>query len=94
MLTNKEFKRKKLFIRFLKENNCYYGFFNNMLNSRLTYVDLSKYKGFDHLIKLDINLISSFDWEYTNEGYDFWDKLYDKWADIMIWIDVKQGLDY
>ena len=60
----------KLFIRFLKENDCYNQYFNNLMMKW-------KYK----YMPLRCLIIDGFDWGRTKEGLVFWSKLSKKWTE-------------
>ena len=78
-------ERKKLFIRFLKENNAYSFYVKNLKSSkrRLFIIDNLVEKAMTNITCSEI--LSSFSWRYTNEGFDFWDELNNKWMTLIIY---------
>ena len=90
----------KLFTRFLKENNCYSVFrknFKSGINERKYLLFnyywhqckfLDNFEGFKQYCSLidrpkDI-LLFSFSWEISEEGFDFWDLINDKWTNFLL----------
>lgn len=70
--------RKKLFIKFLKDNKAYETFMFN-LNSKKGFFFTPK-KFFNNTFYEDF-VSNAFAWAETKEGYDYWDELEDKWFD-------------
>ena len=73
---------KQLFIQFLKDNNSYNKFVNNVIN----YKKVLYFENYFNYITINgsINLIGeAFHWESTKEGYWFWRKLSEKWKKIL-----------
>lgn len=66
---------KERFIKFLKDNNIYYRF-----RSYLTFDTLNDDLD-DYLSKVDPEeYLTSFDWNDTDEGWNFWNLLSYKWC--------------
>ena len=71
--------RKKQFIRFLKENNCYGNFIFNLENHK-QYIYSYKFNNVDDIVKETINrnnnlvneFTCAFSWTNTIEGYRYW----------------------
>ncbi len=66
------------FLRWLKDNNHYYRYklnirYDNIINTLL--IDLRNGYRADYLIE------SSFDWDESYEGWDFWSDVDDMWTD-------------
>lgn len=76
MITKKDRKRFK---KFIKKYNVYKSFKINLKN---TY-GISFKEHCDEEEELILLINTAFAWEYTPEGYDYWDKLDDKWYDIV-----------
>lgn len=73
---------QKVFEQFLKDNNCYDNFIENLKKNDgyhgyndKTISDICKNK---HISKYDI--INSFPWKLTSEGFSFWYGIHIKWA--------------
>ena len=73
-------ERKKLFIRFLKENNIYSSYTNNL--KIITVDDIVK-KAMK--VASSSEIFSSFPWRSTKEGFDFWDNLSTEWMKLIIY---------
>ena len=73
--------KRKIFIRFLKENNVYKNFINNVEGK------YGFYKRFDELLffatqGIYLNEVKGgFRWDKTKEGWKFWDNINNKWRD-------------
>jgi hypothetical protein len=88
---NQEEKNKYLlFINFLLQNNIFDKFFVNFFNKKTTFYWDNFYKNEEDKI---IDLISetpfntliplSFNWNKTNEGFEFWNDIFKKWLILM-----------
>ena len=76
--------RKKLFIRFLKENNCYKEFFKNFYNVNCN----RQFKEFNDLLSYSYyhkrsEIINAFDWIHTSYGVIKWAELNKKWEELL-----------
>ena len=90
---NKIILRKKQFVRFLKENNCYKEFFHYFYNSKL---NSHFYDNNDRTIEQLITVIMNnnynsynevslaFVWKDTIEGYAYWYAVFEKWDKILM----------
>ena len=83
--------RKKLFIRFLKENNCYEHFIYSMVNND-NY--MFRFNNIDELINFaivrrfenfftDSEIYRAFFWSDTIEGNEYWKDINNKWLKIV-----------
>jgi len=80
-------KIRRLFIKFLKDNDIYYAF-QLELDADLEYFDFNSYVKEKISSGLGYGLISSaFSWDLSPQGHTFWDKLNDKWQDIIIGVN-------
>ena len=70
--------RKKLFIRFLKENNCYGNFVYYMRIRGGYFSDINVLVAISELNKTS-EIYYSIDWENTKQGKKFWSDMNDKW---------------
>lgn len=61
-----------IFIKFLKENNIYDIYFKNCKNFSIEETSYVYY------------ISSAFSWNYTSEGWSFWDKINSKWNNIIL----------
>ena len=83
-----EIKLKKLFIRFLKENNCYKQFIKNFEDFAIKYRDINKYC-FDNIIHLcyrdKLNILrASFSCEKHDKIFNInWYELAESWIKII-----------
>ena len=81
--------RKKIFIRFLKENNCYNEFMYNLTKHekfgmyQFNNINdlLYRLKTMDDLFINEISL--AFCWDETTQGFLYWNKITDKWNKIV-----------
>lgn len=79
---------KDLFIEFLKSNNAYDEFVNNLLiqNDRITFDEYFADKEFDGL--LDALISDAFTWSHTNKyedsdkSHEYWSNLNEKWEEL------------
>ena len=81
-------ERKKLFIRFLKENNCYKQYVRNYdnnfnLDSGFIYNCLNELYD-DRLPNEDNEFTDAFSWGNTYEGFEYWDDMDDKWRSFVM----------
>lgn len=74
--------RKKIFLRFLKENNSLKSFLQNF---NMGYF----YGNIDELVKYEIicnscnEISSTFSWAMSKEGFNHWDNLDRKWRKLL-----------
>lgn len=69
---------KDTFVRFLAERGAYRAFMYN-----LGYCPSGSYNWDEHSKELPEYWISfGFEWDYSNEGFDFWDNLCTEWEEI------------
>ena len=65
---------KEQFFEFLKENSCYNKYFNNINSPLIGFSTLEK------ILRFPIQLINfAFDWDLSEEGYDYWNHISNKW---------------
>ena len=81
-------ERKKLFIRFLKENNCYINFFSNLYKQKNDWQDCNSSINELVLAMIAIHKDGSeidygFNWGCTEETFSYWSKLNIKWKNIL-----------
>ena len=71
-------QRTKLFIDFLKENNCYIKFKDNFYSN-------GYYDSFADLIqnRRSADWMDAFEWGDTLEGHHYWDAIDDDWRDLV-----------
>lgn len=69
---------KKIFIQWLKDNNLFAQYKHNWINHNFDedYMDM---KAKNYWLYIE----TSFDWEATPEGYDFWEDISDQWHNII-----------
>ena len=73
--------RKKIFIRFLKENNCYKQYCKNYNNTLDELYESNEYNG---ELNISNEIFDAFSWVSTKEGFSFWDDVDDKWTIFLI----------
>lgn len=74
-MINKKWKEE--FEKFLHDKNIFDSFFENYKNQYLNFhIDI-----FDEVIDVYDYFYFAFDWEYTDEGDDFWLNINDEWYD-------------
>ena len=75
------------FLRFLKDNNIYYNYWNNFYRQNYPLM------WYNHNAKTNINryfcktptmnyISGAFFWQYTLEGDDFWESFHIKWLKL------------
>lgn len=69
---------KEKFIQFLKKNNAYARFLENVSRYSLE-LDKDICQKFDPLIWLTV----SFQWNHTKQGFFYWNKLEKKWHKVL-----------
>lgn len=72
-----------LFVNFLKSNGAYESFMRNSSESD-SFSSIALLKSFNprHYI------VSSFYWDYTPEGKDYWNRLDDKWRFLLSFFNL------
>lgn len=63
------------FIRFIKENNVYDKYKNNVINDKCLISELKKFR-------MESYISGAFDWLSSKEGIDFWVNMNDKWLNF------------
>lgn len=73
----------QLFLRFLKYNNIYYTFFEN-INFDYKYL-------YDHkIVKITkLSITQAFYWASTKQGEKFWGEVNEKWCTLMLTLQLK-----
>lgn len=61
---------------FLKENDAYNRFINNFDRSVYNYIT-GESSG-----SSEVEILNAFDWGYSSERFNYWNKLDDRWSDI------------
>lgn len=64
---------KQEFFEFLKENNCYELFIENLKKNGEDFEKWIYYNNYMYFI------IYAFQWIFTKQGYLFWNKIHNKW---------------
>ena len=72
---------KQQFIQFLKQNNAYEQYMLNFNNrSKMSkYYSKKAFKKYFKFTEEKLLITNAFDWDKTKEGFDYWDKIDDKW---------------
>lgn len=69
---------KEVFIKFLNDNNCYHEFLTNIREEYNIDIE-TVFNYFSHY-----NWICfAFSWRRSEQGYEYWDKINDKWIDLL-----------
>lgn len=82
-------KRKKIFLRFLKEHKCYKEYCKNYNNN-------SEFDSFPYFSLNDLyddneknedcnvsnEIYDAFSWDESNEGFEFWSEVDDDWTNF------------
>ena len=77
-----ELERKRIFLRFLKENNCLLQYMKNIRHNDNVFQYSIDNLHFNHIIKgsaFDCLLSTPFVWTKTDEGEEYWFNLHKSW---------------
>lgn len=69
---------KEVFIKFLKDNNCYHEFCFNIRQEYNIGIE-TVFNYFSHYNWIRF----AFSWGRSEQGYEYWDKINDKWIDLL-----------
>ena len=72
----------RAFVQFLKDNDCYDKFLENMKNDKLEPHYNSIQDIIDDGVQDDCYMAAAFDYAATPEGFDFWEHLDNRWQVI------------
>ena len=85
--------RKKLFFRFLKENECYYQFMLNIKLHSYWASDLNELIEMSNKTKYANEICNGFNWCKVTDKID-WHEIAIKWSDILFKIDPNRDTYY